>query len=534
MLQVTFNKYKGFHIPSNAPGSNTYKPNRPRIVTSGFDLLRWGQTDEDYDGFRDDEQTQYGNDEFDDKGYEPEEEGMDASVVESFGGSTKRDSSGSAGINGVDNALTTDGVTTATTAESGFTNSEGKSLISSYSSGGGISLANGSSNSNTNGDSQVGKLKKKLSKDERKKLKKEKKEQRRELVKNKKLEQENEVLAAVGSDDDYDEDGSSSSSNGGFMDHLARLPHHPHHIHHHSYKCHKRKKSLSNNKPQISNNGLVECITADGSTKSQKLNQLKSLYLTLINTKHNRVLDFHDITIFKEDIYNLSYDQWLNDNNLSYIYEYFEKAQLNDFIQSNDIILNSKLALRFKNSIILLKPSIAFLLLMNQDPASLKGILPPLELASFIFIPINDNDDVELAEGGSHWSLVVISILDRKAFIYDTLSDEQDDNNNREAQNLINNLNIYLKAHGKMGAGSEIKPEVVPTPQQLNGSDCGVHVLQISAILLSRLIYCQENSIIDLQLDNVWLSAVDGRIFILNSILDIVKKNKQQPTAIAA
>jgi hypothetical protein len=61
----------------------------------------------------------------------------------------------------------------------------------------------------------------------------------------------------------------------------------------------------------------------------------------------------------------------------------------------------------------------AYLLLHTEgDPAFLEEVLPPLKSARFIFLPINDNPDVEAIAGGWHWSLLVVSMLDRKAFNY--------------------------------------------------------------------------------------------------------------------
>ncbi|GMM36065.1 hypothetical protein DASC09_033900 [Saccharomycopsis crataegensis] len=330
---------------------------------------------------------------------------------------------------------------------------------------------------------------KKLSKEEKKKLKQDKKLARQEASRAKKKQEEAEVLASGSGDNDDDD--------------------------------------------QITKSGASRAATTnhyiDGNIRSstkEKLHYLKSLQLTISNTKNPRVLEYHDITIRKEDIFCLGHDEWLNDNNLSYIYERLEKVPLHEYIhEQNSQLLNTKLAKRWKNSIVLLKPSLAFLLLKFPDPTALQGILPPLELSSFLFVPINDNDDVEAAEGGSHWSLVVVSLLEGVAYFYDTLAEDEDEGNYEESMALVTNLNFYLEAVG--GGHKKVVGKVVKTPLQINGSDCGVHVLQITAILLARIMECGEDGGIPYGLEGLELSALDGRIWILRDMLEKIREKRK-------
>lgn len=249
--------------------------------------------------------------------------------------------------------------------------------------------------------------------------------------------------------------------------------------------------------------------------KVKVLNHLYSQINSTVNLKNmnddDRLLQFFDITVYKEDLDNLKDDEWLNDNNISFIYEYLERYQLNHF----DKIVS--------NSITLLRPSMVYLLANHpSDPKELKGVLPPIEKSKFVFLPVNDNDDVEDACAGSHWSLVIISLLDRTALIYDTLERA----NETEAKQVISKISQYLDMKFQIKI-------IEKTPQQINGSDCGIMVGQITSFLLSRLLnlkYLEEN-FIDLDLQQVEISAIDGRIFLMGTLLNLVKHKRSQSPA---
>ncbi len=77
---------------------------------------------------------------------------------------------------------------------------------------------------------------------------------------------------------------------------------------------------------------------------------------------------------------------------------------------------------------------------------------------------VNDNPDVEHANGGSHWSLAVL--------VEDTLlhADSHGMSNHNVAQRLLSALACAL---GKPG----IQLEEVECAQQSNCYDCGMHLL---------------------------------------------------------
>lgn len=226
------------------------------------------------------------------------------------------------------------------------------------------------------------------------------------------------------------------------------------------------------------------------------------LHLSLLHQLMGRgeepVLQYYDTTVYRSDLSNLYDDEWLNDNNISFLYEYLERTRLKEYHKNGKIVL--------------LRPSMAYLLRHTDDPSSLKPVLPNLDRARFIFLPINDNPDVSAIEGGAHWSLLVVSTMDKKTLYYDTMHRA--------------NYQVSMQTSMKLGQllGSQLGFVVLPTPQQINMSDCGVLVCEITALLLFRLLNIKpaNGNKVDFALDNVYLIASAGRSFMLTVILELI------------
>ncbi|GME77058.1 unnamed protein product [Ambrosiozyma monospora] len=242
----------------------------------------------------------------------------------------------------------------------------------------------------------------------------------------------------------------------------------------------------------------------------EKMDLLKKLYKEASKSDFDRVLKFYDITVYREDLFNLTDEEWLNDNNLSFIYEYLSRIQIKPTLKARmKYCKDSDL-----NQIMLLMPTFSFLLAHHPDPQELVDVLPPIKDSSFVFLPVNDNDDLELAEGGSHWSLILCCPKDRKCFIYDSMYLAND----QESHTLVTKLEMFY------GFQFEIITDKY-TPQQINGSDCGILVLCLTALLLSRILNVDNNTYIDLSMKNVSVSALDARLFILGTIVNMMKDN---------
>ena len=154
-----------------------------------------------------------------------------------------------------------------------------------------------------------------------------------------------------------------------------------------------------------------------------------------------------------------------------------------------------------KAQIVLLRPSMSFMLRQTEDPLTLKEALPDFSKTTHIFLPINDARDVTIAEGGSHWTLLLVSVLDGAAFHYDSLRPT----NRQEAQISAEKLGVLL------GARLEFL-DLTESPQQENGSDCGVFVcLQMQYLLIHRLLTAQATTKVNMSLRGKHFDASLGR-----------------------
>ncbi|KAK9474920.1 uncharacterized protein V1510DRAFT_411006 [Dipodascopsis tothii] len=200
-------------------------------------------------------------------------------------------------------------------------------------------------------------------------------------------------------------------------------------------------------------------------TKRGLVRLCRTLVRVLTMKRSDIVLEYFDVAVYREDFDNLQTGQWLNDNNLTFWFEYVERTELNDFNgQYPDW------------AIVLLRPSMVFLLANSDDPAGLVSALPPLDRSRYVFMPVNDNQMVEMAEGGSHWSLLVVDRATARAYYYDSLGDANLD----DARTVAHKMALLLGVPG-------LKLYAVRTPQQANGSDCGIMVCMVATCLMRRI-----------------------------------------------
>ena len=153
------------------------------------------------------------------------------------------------------------------------------------------------------------------------------------------------------------------------------------------------------------------------------------------------------------------------------------------------------------SNIVLLRPSMSFMLMQTPDPLTLKEALPNFSRTSHIFLPINDCCNVEVAEGGSHWSLLVVSCVDGYAFHYDSLNPA----NRNEAQLVSNKISQLL--------GKPIRfINLEDSPQQSNSSDCGVFVcIEMKHLLLKRLLQAGSREKVNMSMGRREVNAPAGR-----------------------
>jgi len=209
-------------------------------------------------------------------------------------------------------------------------------------------------------------------------------------------------------------------------------------------------------------------------------------------------LSYHDVRLVKEDVDSIKND-WLTDNAIAFWQEYLEREELTSFP---------------KASIVLLRPSMSYMLMNTPNPLTLKEALPDFSSITHVFLPINDCTDVTQAEGGSHWSLLLVSIIDGVSFHYDSMSNAND----REARSTT------MKLEQLLGKRLRYIP-MVDSPQQENGSDCGVFVcVLMKHLLLKRLLRADASRKISMSMKDTNVRAKDGR----KTMLNVIEERKRE------
>jgi sentrin-specific protease 8 len=159
-----------------------------------------------------------------------------------------------------------------------------------------------------------------------------------------------------------------------------------------------------------------------------------------------------------------------------------------------------------------------FLLMKSKDLAGVKAALPDFRNITHIFLPINDNRNVNQAEGGSHWSLLLVSLIDGVAFHYDSLEGA----NNAEAWEASKRLSTVVGKPLRFHHLSEC-------PQQENGSDCGVFVCIIMRhLLIKRLLAVNAGEKISMSMAHKAIDSIGARKEMLKIIESFRKEGERR------
>lgn len=241
--------------------------------------------------------------------------------------------------------------------------------------------------------------------------------------------------------------------------------------------------------------------------------ELKALFSSIVkSTCQNseadaKILQYHSIALYKSDLEHILPGEWLNDNNISLIYELI-------------IQIFIKHGRKFSNQIQLLFPSLIQLLM--HFPDDVESLLPIDELKSLklIFLPINfiDEMDVDLedANNGDHWSLGVLSLLDNTLYVYDSMQIDDDEISEIQLKKLVQKLqSCNTIVHGKL------KVRHLKCDQQQNFDDCGVYVIMITCYLINQLLHQDEMS---LDISRVKFNPLDARLYIMKLISRLIKE----------
>lgn len=216
----------------------------------------------------------------------------------------------------------------------------------------------------------------------------------------------------------------------------------------------------------------------------------------------NSYLSYYDVCLTVEDVKSLKND-WLTDNNIAFWEEYLERETLSRFPQAH---------------IVLLRPSMTFLLMKEPDARLVRSALPDFNKTTHIFLPINDNVSPEKPDAGSHWSLLLVSVLDGIAFHYDSMNGV----NYPEAHHATRKLSDML--------GRPIRfVHLDDCPQQANGNDCGVFVcLLMRHLLVKRLLNANAREKVSMSMGGKMVDAHGGRKEMLRIIENLRKEGERR------
>ncbi|XP_020101760.1 NEDD8-specific protease 1 [Ananas comosus] len=177
----------------------------------------------------------------------------------------------------------------------------------------------------------------------------------------------------------------------------------------------------------------------------------------------DKILSYGDVVLRRSDLSILRGPHYLNDRLIDFFFAHLSSS----FSGAGDILSGGG---RGGDRLLLVSPSVAFWIANAPDAAD---AVEPLRLRDrdLALFAVNDNPDVALAEGGSHWSLLVYHAAAREFVHHDS----------GRGLNRGPAARLYGALKGFVGEGDdEARLVEGPTPQQGNGYDCGFFVLAIA------------------------------------------------------
>lgn len=219
------------------------------------------------------------------------------------------------------------------------------------------------------------------------------------------------------------------------------------------------------------------------------------------NDKNDKILSYNDVVLRRSDLDILSGPYFLNDQIIEFYLSYLSSCH-----PSQDILL--------------VPPSIAFWIIQCPVAEAFKDFLDPLHLSDkeLVLFPINNNDDVNEAEGGSHWSLLAY-YRNANLFVHHDSS---------RSMNATPAKKLYKAVVGYMGlseSGSKAHYlEWTDSPRQANGYDCGLYVTAIARVICDWYVNSKKTDANDLWFSTVKEQVTPSAVACMRSdILDLIR-----------
>lgn len=209
-----------------------------------------------------------------------------------------------------------------------------------------------------------------------------------------------------------------------------------------------------------------------------------------------KLFQFGLVAVYRLDVDHLVPEEWLNDNNISLVYEVLHTYFLKDT--------------RFGNHVYLMFPALVQLLVHFPAEDDLHSMLPMKELAQLklVFLPFNfiDDDDyvdLEDANNGDHWALCVLSVPEKRLYLYDSMAFDGEDD-----EKLLRKLALRVQK-ALFKPGDKLQILKMKCCQQSNFDDCGVFLVMFSCYLIGRLLSGEPT---DLSVATVQFNPHEGRL----------------------
>lgn len=241
----------------------------------------------------------------------------------------------------------------------------------------------------------------------------------------------------------------------------------------------------------------------------QKLEQLHRLIAPRKNADYVAAT-FGLITLYKSDVDLVMCEQWLNDNNIAFVYEMLWTF----FIKPSD----------FGHQLYLMYPALVQLLVHYPIPDEIGGIVPLKDLARLkvVLMPFNFVDefasiDLEDANVGDHWALAVVCVPEKTIYIYDSMAADAEADASDTA--LLAQLTSRIKI-AMFKPADKLVVKHMRCAQQDNFDDCGVYTIMYSCFLVAQLMSGEPTSF---DLGRVRFDALLGRLAMMELIYKITK-----------
>ena len=172
------------------------------------------------------------------------------------------------------------------------------------------------------------------------------------------------------------------------------------------------------------------------------------------------LVNYHDACVYEADVELLANPAWLNDACINFVFRWLEHDTF-----------------KGRPEFLFMDPAVVSCLMIQcEDDDEVFELAEGLELSarSLTFIPVNNS--LTFNTQSMHWSLLVYSHVDTEFRHYDSSGGMNSEPASATAQKFWTGLQARQTAPCPAVTA-------VPTPQQQNGYDCGMHTVMMAELL---------------------------------------------------